>query len=79
MDSIQLALAIMEAKGWEVHQMDMKNAFLHGDLSEEIYMEQPQGFMEDSYLVYRLKKSLYGLKQAPREWYSNMDSYPLSH
>jgi hypothetical protein len=41
MDSIQLALAIMEAKGWEVHQMDMKNAFLHGDLSEEIYMEQP--------------------------------------
>jgi hypothetical protein len=39
MDSIQLALAIVVAKGWEVHQMDVKNAFLHGDLSEEIYME----------------------------------------
>jgi hypothetical protein len=45
MDSIRLALAIVEAKGWEFHQMDMNNAFLHDDLSEEIYMEQPQGFM----------------------------------
>jgi hypothetical protein len=78
MDSIRLALAIAVAKGWEVHQMGMKNAFLHSDLSEEIYMEQPQGFMQDSSLVYRLKKSLYGLKQAPRAWYSKMDSYLLS-
>jgi hypothetical protein len=56
----------------------VKNAFLHGDLSEEIYMEQPQGFMQDSSLVCRLKKSLYGLKQAPRAWYAKMDSYLLS-
>ena len=41
MDSIRLALAIAATKGWEVHQMDVKNAFLHGDLSKEIYMEQP--------------------------------------
>jgi hypothetical protein len=41
MDSIQLELSIAVGKGWEVHQMDMKNAFLHSDLSEEIYMEQP--------------------------------------
>jgi hypothetical protein len=41
MDSIQLALAIAATKGWEVHPMDVKNAFLHGDISEEIYMEQP--------------------------------------
>jgi len=41
MDSIRLALAIAEAKGWEFHQMDVKNSFLHGDISEEIYMEQP--------------------------------------
>ena len=41
MDSIRLALAIATTKGWEVHQMDVKNAFLHGDLSEEFYMEQP--------------------------------------
>jgi hypothetical protein len=59
--------------------MDVKNAFLHGDLSEEIYMEQPQGFMQDSSLVYRLEKSLYGLKQALRAWYAKMDSYLLSH
>jgi hypothetical protein len=57
----------------------MKNAFLHGDVSEEIYMEQPQGFVHDSSLVCRLKKSLYGLKQGPRAWYAKMDSYLLSH
>jgi hypothetical protein len=51
MDSIRLALSIVTTKGWEVPQMDVKNAFLHRDLSEEIYMEQPQGFMYDSYLV----------------------------
>jgi hypothetical protein len=58
--------------------MDVKNAFLHDDLSEEIYMEQPQGFMQDSSLVYRLKKSLYGLKKALRAWYEKMNSYLLS-
>jgi hypothetical protein len=78
MDSIQLTLAIVTAKGWEVHHMDVKNAFLRDDLSEEIYMERPQGFMQDSSLVCRLKKSLYGLKKAPRAWYAKMDSYPLS-
>jgi hypothetical protein len=45
MDSIRLALAIATTKGWKVHQMNMKNEFLHGDISEEIYMEKPQGFM----------------------------------
>eukprot|EP00253_Pinus_taeda_P016828 PITA_16828 len=58
--------------------MDVKNAFLHGDLSKEIYMEQPHGFIQDSSLVCRLKKSLYGLKQAPRAWYAKMDSFLLS-
>jgi hypothetical protein len=58
--------------------MDMKNSFIHSDLSEDIYMEQPQGFMQDSSLVCRLKKSLYGLKQALRAWYANMYSYLLS-
>ena len=45
MDSILLALAIASSKGWELHQMDVNNDFLHGDLSEEIYMEQPHGFI----------------------------------
>jgi hypothetical protein len=78
MDSIHLALSIAEVEGWKVHHMDVKNAFIHRYLSEEIYMEHPQGFMQDSYLVCRLKKSLYGLKKAPTEWYANMDSYLLS-
>jgi hypothetical protein len=78
MDSVCLALSIVAAKGWEVHQIDVKNGFLHNDLSEEICMEQPQGIMQDSYLVYQLKKSLYGLMQAPRAWYAKMDSYLLS-
>ena len=78
MDSIRLALAIVASRSWEVHQMDVKNAFLHGDLSDEIYMMQPQGFIQDSSLVCRLKKSLYGLKQAPRACYAKMDSYLLS-
>jgi hypothetical protein len=45
MDSIHLALSIAATKGWKVHHMDVKNAFIHGDLSEEIYMEHSQGFM----------------------------------
>jgi hypothetical protein len=78
MNSICLALSIATTKGWEVHQMDMKNAFIHKDLSKEIYMEQPQGFMQNSSLVCQLKKSLYGLKEAPRACYAKMDSYLLS-
>jgi hypothetical protein len=62
MDSICLTLAIAVTKGWEVHQMDVNNAFIHSDLFEDIYMEQPHGFMQDSSLFCRLKKSLYGLK-----------------
>eukprot|EP00253_Pinus_taeda_P008382 PITA_08382 len=58
--------------------MDVNSAFLHGDLHEEIYMEQPIGFIQtDSSLVCRLKKSLYGLKQAPRAWYAKMNSFLL--
>jgi hypothetical protein len=78
MDSIRLTISIAASKGWEVHQMDVKNAFLHGDLSEEIYKEQPQGFMQDSYLVCGLKKSFYGLKKALTTWYAKIDSYLLS-
>eukprot|EP00253_Pinus_taeda_P026884 PITA_26884 len=67
MNSIRLVLSLAASFKWEVHQMDVKSAFFLGDLHEEIYMEQPIGFIQiDSSLVCRLKKSLYGLKQAPR-------------
>ena len=78
MDSIRMVLAIVASKRWEVHHMDVKSAFLHGDLEEEIYMKQPEGFIDDPSLVCRLRKSLYGLKKSPREWYSKMDAFPIS-
>eukprot|EP00253_Pinus_taeda_P030727 PITA_30727 len=78
MNSIHFVLSLAASFKWEVHQMDVKSTFLHGDLHEEIYMEQPIGFIKsDSNLVFRLKKSLYGLKQAPRAWYAKMDSFLL--
>ena len=56
----------------------MKCDFLKGDLTEEIYMHQPEGFVSNSSLVCRLKKSLYGLKQAPRACYAKIDGVLLS-
>ena len=56
MDSIRLVLAVAASKRWEVHHMDVKSAFLHGDLKEEIYMKQPKGYIEDSSLVCKLRK-----------------------
>ena len=70
MDSIRLVLTISTFKHWEVHHMDVKLAFMHGDIHEEIYMKYPECYISDPSLFCKLKKSLYGLKQAPREWYS---------
>ena len=60
--------------------MDVKMTFLHGDLKEDIYMQQSEGFEEKSKenMVCKVKKSLYGLKQAPREWYHKFHSFMLS-
>ena len=58
--------------------MDVNSSFLHGDLEEEIYMRQAEGYIEDS-SVCKPMKSLYGLKQAPRAWYSKMDAFLMSH
>ena len=76
MDSIGMVLAIDASKRWEVHHMDVKSAFLNGDLEEEIYMKQPEVFIDDPSLVCRLRKSLHGLKQAPRAWF--MDTFLIS-
>ena len=67
MDSIRLVLAIAASKHWEVHHMDVKSAFIHGYIHEEIYMKYTKGYISDPSLVFKLKKSLYGLKQATRE------------
>ena len=70
MTSIRAIIGLATKQDLEVEQLDVKTTFLHGDLEEEIYMEQPEGFVElgKEHLVCRLKKSLYGLKQAPRQW-----------
>lgn len=72
MTTILLFLDIAAKENHEVHQMDVHNAFLHGDLEEEVYMKLPPGFKtKGETRVYRLRKSLYGLKQAPRCWLLN--------
>jgi hypothetical protein len=77
MTTVRAIIAMAAAKGWSLHQMDVKNAFLHGDLQEEVYMEQPPGYVDKTHpnLVCRLKKALYGLKQAPRAWSDKIGQY----
>jgi hypothetical protein len=77
MEAIRLILAYACSKRIKVYQMDVKSTFLNGELEEEVYIEQPEGFLlsEKEDYVCRLKKALYGLKQAPRAWYSRLDRY----
>ena len=78
MNSIRLVLSLAALHNWELHQINVKSTFLHGDLHEGIYMEQTPGYVQNnSSLVCLFKKSLYGLKKAPRAWYAKMDSFLL--
>jgi len=76
-DTIRIILALAAVKGWNVFQLDVKSAFLHGELSETMYVDQPLGYqkMGEEDKVYKLKNALYGLKQALRAWYSKIESY----
>ncbi|GJV60557.1 zinc finger, CCHC-type containing protein [Tanacetum coccineum] len=78
--TIRLLLALAAIHDLVIHQMDVKTAFLNGDLDEEIYMKQPKGFVMLGHesKVCKLKKSLYGLKQAPKQWHQKFDDVVLS-
>lgn len=77
LEAIRMFLALAAYKNFKVFQMDVKSAFSNGPLEEEVYIEQPDGFLlsNSSDLVCKLRKALYGLKQAPRAWYARLDSY----
>jgi hypothetical protein len=76
MESVRLLLTLATQEGWRVHHMDVKSAFLNGDLKEEVYVHQPPGFVIPSKegKVLRLRKTLYGLWQALRAWNTKLDS-----
>jgi len=76
--TIRALLALAAAADWEIHQMDVKTAFLYGDLDEQVFMEVPEGIDADGNTVCEVRKSLYGLKQAPRIWYQKLDAFLTS-
>ncbi|MCO5577570.1 hypothetical protein L7F22_031401 [Adiantum nelumboides] len=80
MTTLRMLFALVATKDMELDQMDVITAFLHGDLEEEIYMQQPKGFVQKGkeYLVWKLLKSLFGLKQSSRQWYHKFDAFMRS-
>ena len=75
LETVRLLLALAAKHSWEVHHLDVKSAFLNGVLFEEVYVQQPQGYVRkgQEHKVYRLLKAFYGLRQAPRAWYSHLN------
>ncbi|GKA02514.1 retrovirus-related pol polyprotein from transposon TNT 1-94 [Tanacetum coccineum] len=80
LEAIRIFLTNVASKNMTVYQMDMKTAFLNGELKEEVYVSQPEGFVDPDrpHHVYRLKKALYRLKQAPRVWYDTLSKFLLA-
>ncbi|GKD37362.1 ribonuclease H-like domain-containing protein [Tanacetum coccineum] len=75
--TIRTVLSLVVTRQWHIHQLNVKNAFLNGDLSETVYMHQPPDFVDNRYPhhVCLLQRSLYGLKQAPRAWFQRFAGY----
>ncbi|GKF63026.1 retrovirus-related pol polyprotein from transposon TNT 1-94 [Tanacetum coccineum] len=80
LEAIRIFLANTASKNMIVYQMDVKTAFLNGELKEEVYVSQPEGFVDPDrpHHVYHLKKALYGFKQAPRVWYDTLLKFLLA-
>ena len=81
LESIRMLFAFACHKGFTLYQMDVKSAFLNGHILEEVYVEQPPGFINYKYPdhVFKLKKALYGLKQAPRAWYDRLSKFLIQN
>ncbi|GKF65107.1 retrovirus-related pol polyprotein from transposon TNT 1-94 [Tanacetum coccineum] len=79
-EAIRIFVANAGNKNMMIFQMDVKTAFLNGELKEEVYVSQPEGFVDEDNQshVYKLKKALYGLKQAPHAWYDMLSSFLIS-
>ncbi|KAI3785937.1 hypothetical protein L1987_45063 [Smallanthus sonchifolius] len=79
--TIRIVLSLAVLNNWKLHQLDVKNAFLNGNLNETVFMEQPPGFTNPQYPnhVCKLSKALYGLKQAPRAWFQRLSTFLLSY
>lgn len=77
MDTIRLMISLVAQKGWNIYQIDVKYTFLYGRLEEDVYVQQPQGYVvkDNEHKVYKLQNALYGLKQAPRAWFSRIEVY----
>ena len=77
LETVRVLIAIAAQESWEIHHMDVKSAFLNGELKEEVYVELPEGFAVEGREgnVLRLRKALYGLRQAPRAWNAKLDNF----
>ncbi|RDX74343.1 hypothetical protein CR513_45924, partial [Mucuna pruriens] len=77
MDTVRLIVALAACKECDIFQLDVKSAFLHGELSENVYVEQPKGYVKKGkeHKVYKLHKALYGLRQAPRAWFNRIEAH----
>lgn len=75
LETVRMLLALAAKNSWQVHHLDIKTAFLNGEIAEDVYVVQPEGFEKKGkeHLVYKLFKALYGLRQAPRAWYAKLN------
>lgn len=76
LETVRLLLELAVKSEWEVHHLDVKTAFLNGEIIEDVYVAQPEGYEKEGkkHLVYKLLKALYGLRQAPRTWYTKLNA-----